>query len=107
MPVRRYYVTRRYSRRNTTPDAHCNQFGVGMRDPLIYTRVRVAHAVAPAAIPLRTIATPLHLCTLVTGHRSARLYKRTRARSLVVDPVAFPDPAVDLRSFDLYARHLT
>jgi len=39
MPIRRYYVTRRYSRRNTTPDAHCNQLGVGMRDPLICVRV--------------------------------------------------------------------
>lgn len=90
MPIRRYYVTRRYSRRNTTPDAHCNQFGVGMRDPLICVRVLRASVSAPDAYYadvhtyIRTLLHRRCICApmqLDTGQRYARTRKRDRVQS--------------------------
>lgn len=92
MPIRRYYVTRRYSRRNTTPDAHCNQLGVGMRDPLICMHVLRARV---SAWPRTTygrrtyVRTSLHrrrTCAPMQPDTGQRLRTHTQTRSC---PVAF------------------
>jgi len=82
VPIRRYYVTCRYSRRNTTLDAHCNQLsgggggGGGMRDPLIYASVLRARVLQYRRLGRRTM---LHLCAHATWHRSAFMYVHANA----------------------------
>lgn len=85
MPIRRYYVTRRYSRRNTTPDAHCNQLGVGMRDPLICVRVlrtrvsaRTAQVRTYVRIYVRTSLHRRYTCAPMQPDTGQRLRTHTR-----------------------------
>jgi len=89
MPIRRYYVTRRYSRRNTTPDAHCNQLGVGMRDPLICVRVlrtRVSARTAYVRTYVRRCIDAAPVLAPMQPDTGQRLCTHTRTRSC---PVAF------------------
>lgn len=90
MPIRRYYVTRRYSRRNTTPDAHCNQFGIGMRDPLSCVRVLRAPVSAPDAYYadvhtyVRTLLHRRCICAPMQLDTGQRLRTHTQTRSCTV-----------------------
>lgn len=92
MPIRRYYVTRRYSRRNTTLDAHCNQLGVDMRDPLICMYVLRARVSAwPALLRRRYtyVRTSLHrrcTCAPMQPDTGQRLRMNTQTRAC---PAAF------------------